>query len=162
MSRSCSSVAGPAALPAISYRSESSQSGPETWNSVTCQAQRIEDFRLTLRMVTVPGETWIFSRRLGPPAVPGWPTLTEATSKAGAGASADWPKAAVAAKRIRVAGSICKDDEAAERRLVLKVGSPKRKKGRGRPRTGRKRRSRRRGSEWPAESAKTTKRWSEV
>src|ERR1035437_1497167 len=124
MGRSCSSVAGPAALPAISYRGESSQSGPVTWYSVTCQAQRIEAFRLTLRMVTVLGETWIFSRPLRSPAAPGWLTLTDATSKAGAGVSAGWPKAAVAANsiRVRVAGCICKDDEAAERSLASRFG----------------------------------------
>src|ERR1035437_7156345 len=82
MRRSCSSVAGPAAFPAISYRWESSQSGPVTWYSVTCQAQRIEAFRLTLRMVTVPGETWIFSRPLRSPAAPGWLTLTDAQREA--------------------------------------------------------------------------------
>src|ERR1019366_6613125 len=102
MTRSCSSVAGPAAFPAISYRWESSQSGPVTWYSVTCQAQRIAPFRLTLRMVTVPGDTWVFPRPLGTPSAPGWLTLTDATSKVGTGASADWPNAAAAARRINV------------------------------------------------------------
>src|ERR1035441_4442205 len=108
MSRSSSSVAGPAALPAISYRWESSQSGPDTWKSDTCQAQRIAAFRLMLRMVTEPGDTWVFPRPLSPPSAPGWLALTDATSKVGVGASADWPQAAVAAKRIKVrfAGSI--------------------------------------------------------
>src|ERR1039457_6290069 len=65
-------------------------------------------FRLTLRMVTEPGDTWVFPRPLSPPSAPGWLALTDATSKGGAVASADWPHAAVAAKRIKVrfAGSI--------------------------------------------------------
>ena len=37
-------------------------------------AHRMQDFRLTFRMVTVPGETWIFSRilRFPKPALPDW------------------------------------------------------------------------------------------
>src|ERR1035441_7721822 len=58
-------------------------------------------------MVTVPGETWMPARRLGPPSVPAWLTLTDATSKAGAspGAPADWPNATAAAKRIGERGT---------------------------------------------------------
>ena len=53
--------------------------------------------RLTFLIFTLPGEIWVFSRRLpSPPALPIWLILIEATSKA-CGVAVVWAEAASAA-----------------------------------------------------------------